>query len=276
MKNIFIPNDAEQILSDTIALYQSKTNEILNPADAERIIIDCIAYRETLIRGSVEHLMRQNFVQYAEGEHLNNWGELFGVSRLNGESDNDYRKRILNSDHASIGTISAYRNRILSVLGVSDVLIERKHNDNALPPGVIRLTPIMVLYVDNMIPQGAVHTPELEQRINDNIYVDDFGVIGVMFEFRKAQPIPLSGTISARSIIGYGNDQLQANIKAKVTKYFADLSLKFDRNFSIYDLERAIETAEGILSINTIDFPNIPTKNPGQFYAQGTVTITIH
>ncbi|MEG1649228.1 MAG: baseplate J/gp47 family protein [Rikenellaceae bacterium] len=276
MKDIFIPNDAEQILSDTIALYQSKTDTALNPADAERIIIDCIAYRETLLRGSVEYLMRQNFVQYAEGEHLNNWGELFAIPRLNGELDNDYRKRILNSSHASIGTVAAYRNRILSVQGVSDILIERKYDDNTLQPGVVRLTPIMSSYTSGMTPIGVTHTAELEQRINENINIDDFGVIGAIFQYRSAQPIALSGVISARSIIGYDNNILQANINTKASKYFADLSLKFDHNFSIYDLERAIETAEGALSIDIIDFPNIPTKNPGEFYTKGVITITIH
>lgn len=275
MEKIFIQNNPEEIISQTISFYQSKSGEILNAADAERILIDCMAYRETLLRGEADHLMRQNFVQYAAGVHLDNWGELFGVPRITNESDNDYRKRVLESNHASIGTVNAYRNTILSVPGVSDALIERKYDDNTLPPGVVRLTPIMMRTDSDMITFGVPHNAEIEAAINESVYVDDFGVIGAMFEYKKAVAIPINGTISIRPVIGYNAEQLKTAVKQKTTKYFAGLSLKFDNNFGVFDLERAIENTEGILSVDLIEFQNVPTKNAGEFYTMGTITINI-
>ena len=63
----FISKDAEQILADTLSEYQRQAGTKLNPADAETIVIDCMAYREIILRGEMEKLMRQNFVQFATG-----------------------------------------------------------------------------------------------------------------------------------------------------------------------------------------------------------------
>lgn len=132
----FIPNNPENILAETIATYSQRYGEPLNPADPERIMIDVMAYRENVLRGAMENLMRQNFVQYASAPHLDNRGALFGVGRLDGETDDDYRLRILNSPHSAIGTENAYRLAILSLEQIADITIERKSDDPTLPPGV--------------------------------------------------------------------------------------------------------------------------------------------
>ena len=129
----FIQNDPEQILADTIATYQQNTGIRLNTADPERMLINCMAYREMILRGNMEYLMRQNFVQYASSDNLDDWGELFGVIRLDGESDDNYRQRILSSTKGTIGTLEAHRQRILATPGVCDIRIFRKSDDNTLP-----------------------------------------------------------------------------------------------------------------------------------------------
>ena len=49
----FIPNDPEQILSDIIASYQRNAGAKLNPADPERLLVDCMGYREMILRGNM-------------------------------------------------------------------------------------------------------------------------------------------------------------------------------------------------------------------------------
>lgn len=271
----FIQNDPEQILADTIATYQQKTGQKLNPADAERLVVDCMVYREMILRADIEHLMRQNFVQYATGDNLDAWGELFGVTRLEGESDDNYRERILASTQGSIGTLEAYRQRILSTPGVSDVRIFRKTDDNTLPPGVVRLIPIMETLTGDMTPAGTVHDTALEKVIMESIDAADFGIIGAMFLFQKVVPVPINGNISVRGILNYPQEQLIRNITRKINDYFNRLSLTFDSQFGAFDLEREILTADGVLVGGvTLVFNNVPVKRTGEFYVKGNVTVS--
>lgn len=270
----FIPNDPENILSEAIATYSKHFGAALNPADPERIMIDLLAYRESVLRGSVEHLMRQNFVQYASAPHLDNWGALFGVVRHAGESDNDYRQRILNSPHSAIGTEVAYSNAILSLTEVCDLIFERKSDDNTLPPGVVRLTPLMKTVV-NGVTCASAHNSALETLINSVIYSDSFGVVGAIFTYKNAVAVSINGTITVRPILGFNANQIIANVKHQVNQYIGALSLSFDATFGVFDLERAVLASEGVLSIANISFPNVPLLRQGEFYSVGNVTINV-
>lgn len=269
----FIPNNPENILSETIATYSARFGVPLNPADPERIMIDVLAYRESVLRGAMENLMRQNFVQYAAAPHLDNWGALFGVGRLDGESDNEYRQRILNSPHSAIGTESAYRLAILSLEAIADITIERKSDDPTLPPGVIRLTPLIKNVVNGVV-FGAPHTAETVEALNAIIYADTFGIIGPVFIYRHAEAAPIDGAVVVRAILGYNVEQVRRNVDRKISEYFGALSQKFTSTFGVFDLERAIQSAEGVLTVVNMDFPNIPVLRPGEYYTRGTITIT--
>lgn len=276
MANItFIKIDPEQILADTISEYQRRAETKLNPGDAELILVDCMAYRESILRGSMEELMRQNFVQFATGENLDNWGALWGIGREAGETDDEYRLRILAVAKGTIGTKAAYFARIMAVSGVSDILIIRKTDDNTLPPGVVRLIPLMKHTSSSMIEGGGVHDADLERRINESILADDFGVIGAMFVFRPAVPVPVAGTIEARGVLGFSPELLRRNVELKIEEYFAGLSKKFDSVFGEFDLERKVLEAEGVLKVTRISFPNVPTTTTGEFYTKGEITIIV-
>lgn len=269
----FIPNDPETILSETIATYQQQSGEALNPADAERIMIDVMAYRESIIRARMEFLMRQNFVQYASAPALDNWGALLGVSRNENETDDAYRARILNNSHSAIGTEAAYKSRILAHPGVSDLIIARKSDDQTLPPGVVRLTPLLRTITAEGVDAGGVHNAEMERAILADIEVADFGVIGPVFIFSEAKPVALNGDVAIRAVIGIDQETLERNVNRKIAEYFGTLSLKYDGVFGDYDLERAVLSADGVLSVAAVNFPNIPVKRIGDFYTQGDVTV---
>lgn len=271
----FIKNDPEQILADTVSEYQRLAGAKLNPADAEMILIDCMAYRESVLRGSMEEIMRQNFVQYATGVNLDNWGSLWGINREKGESDDEYRVRILAVAKGTIGTKAAYFARIMAVSGVSDVLIIRKVDDNTLPPGVIKLIPLMRQTSERMIEHGTVHDEDLKRRIMESITMADFGIIGPVFIFQEAVPVAVNGIIDVRGVLGFSVELLRQNIALKVEEYFGELSQKFDSSFGEFDLERKVLEAEGVLKVTRISFPNVPTIGTGEFYTEGEILINI-
>lgn len=271
----FIKNDPEQILADTISEYQRLSGTKLNPADAEMILVDCMAYREMILRGSMEECMRQNFVQYATGANLDNWGALWGISREPGETDDEYRVRILAVAKGSIGTKAAYFARIMAVPGVSDVLIIQKVDEGSLPPGVVKLIPLRRQLSENMIEGGAVHDEDLERRIMESITADDFGIIGPVFMFQEAVPVAVNGVIDVRGVLGFSGELLWRNVALKVEEYFGELSRKFGSNFGEFDLERKVLEAEGVLKVTRMSFPNVPTIGTGEFYTEGAVLINI-
>lgn len=271
----FIKNDPEQILADIISEYQRLTGTKLNPADAEMILVDCMAYREAILRGSMEECMRQNFVQYATGANLDNWGALWGIGREPGETDDEYRVRILAVAKGSIGTKAAYFARIMAVPGVSDVLIIQKVDEGSLPPGVVKLIPLRRQLSENMIEGGVVHDQDLERRIMESITADDFGIIGPVFMFQKAVPVAVNGVIDVRGVLGFSGELLRRNVALKVEEYFGELSRKFGNSFGEFDLERKVLEAEGVLKVTRMSFPNVPTIGTGEFYAEGEVLINI-
>lgn len=270
----FIPNDPEQILAETIASYTAQYGAPLQPADPERLVIDVMAYRESILRGQMEHLMRQNFVQYATAPYLDAWGALFGVVRLIDETDDAYRGRILESTHEAIGTEAAYRSAILAVEGVCDLVIERKNDDPTLPPGVVRLTPLVRSLVDG-VAFGAPHSTQTERAIDAVLYAEAFGVLGPMFVYRRAVPVPISGTITVRPVLGFTAQQIEQNVRKKTIEYFGKLSQSFSSAFGVFDLERAVAAAAGVLGVTGLDFVNVPTLAPGDFHTIGQVTISV-
>lgn len=273
----FIDKDPEQILVDTISFYQSQTGFVLNDADAERILIDCMVYREVLLRNTMEWTMRQNFVQLAEGINLDDWGGLFGVIRLTDETDDIYRERILLANKSEgLGTKAAYKSRILSLPDVADVLLFSKNDEPALLPGRVKIIPILKITDPvTMITYGAVHNSALENTILAAILTDDFGVIGNTFQFSAASPVAIGGVVNVRAAAGFDHAQLILNINRELERYFGQLSLKFDSEFGIAGISSYLNNAEGLQQLVSLNFPNVPVLTTGEFYTKGVITINI-
>lgn len=271
---IFINKDPETILSDIIALFQSKAGTTLNDADPERILIDIMAYREVLTKNQMEWLMHQNFVQLAEGALLDYWGALFGVTRINNETDDAYRARILAANKAiGVGTKAAYKAQILSLSSVADVLLYSKNDDNSLLPGRVRIKPIRKV-VNNTIASGVVHDSALESEILAAILTDDFGVVGNVFLFTAATPVAINGTISVRRSIGFDAATFAANLEFQIARYFGQLSLSYTAEFGIVALTSYLSNAEGLGQVLSLTF-DVDALTEGQFYQRGAITVNI-
>lgn len=132
-----IPADIESILNRIRADYQEKAGKVLLPAHIENSIIQVYAYREYLLREAINHAFLQNFPQFAEGYALDLCGEPMGCFRLDNESDDDYRKRILLAPESftTCGTKGSYEYHARQAsVDVADVFIT--HQDN----GIVEIT----------------------------------------------------------------------------------------------------------------------------------------
>lgn len=78
----FVDIDAEAVLSELIAQYESLTGKSLQPAQPERLIFNAFAYRETLVRQAIQDTGVQNLVSFSSAPVLDFLGELLGVTRL--------------------------------------------------------------------------------------------------------------------------------------------------------------------------------------------------
>lgn len=78
----FVSRDTEAITREMIAQYESLTGKTLYPAQVERILIDVIAYRESLVRQSIQDAGKLNLVRYSRAPVLDYLGENVGVPRL--------------------------------------------------------------------------------------------------------------------------------------------------------------------------------------------------
>jgi phage-related baseplate assembly protein len=78
----FISTDVNAIIEELVAYYESATGRTLQPAQVERLIINAFAYREALIRSSIQDTAEQMLVDFSRAPALDYLGALVGVSRL--------------------------------------------------------------------------------------------------------------------------------------------------------------------------------------------------
>jgi phage-related baseplate assembly protein len=78
----FVSEDTGIIIAELKADYEARTGKVLAPADVEMLLINAFAYREGLIRASINDAARQNLVPFSRGSILEYLGQLVGVSRL--------------------------------------------------------------------------------------------------------------------------------------------------------------------------------------------------
>lgn len=82
IKPNLIDRDASVIVQEMIAFYEAATGKTLQPAQPERLVINSLAYREVLLRNSIQSASEQNLVSFATFPMLDALGELVGVTRL--------------------------------------------------------------------------------------------------------------------------------------------------------------------------------------------------
>lgn len=79
---LFIERDAEAILSELVAQFETLSGRPLQPAQPERLILNAFAYRELLVRQAIQDTAVQNLVRFSTAPVLDYLGEIVGVKRL--------------------------------------------------------------------------------------------------------------------------------------------------------------------------------------------------
>ena len=274
----FIDVNPSVIIQETIAKYEVIAGYSLNPADVERITIDVMAYREQGILAKMETAMHQNFVQLASGFSLDYWGELFGVARNINEEDDDYRVRIINQNkYQPVGTRAFYISKIESLSYVSKARLISKQDDSSLPPGRVVICCIEE-DTTGSAPKGismSITNVLKTQPIIDVLNDWKVNLIGDMFSFQSAVPLPANGTIVVKKKIGVNATTFLAEVQTIIDNYFFGLSLNFDNEFANNDLSREILKSNNALSIQTNSFPNLPIKAYREYWVRGTINVSV-
>ncbi len=272
----FIDKDPEKIITNTVAHIEQKYGQKISEVSPERILADVFAYRELNIRIDMEQLMQQNFVQTATGVALDRWGELFGYTRSTGETDAQYRSRIIKTYAVVVnGTKQAYESKVKAIPEVLDAFIISKREDKTLPPGVLKVTILEKSEADGIV-SGKVPDSDVQLKVNQTLLNPEFGIIGDDITFKAPVTVPVNGSVSILKQLGYDDAELLKNINFQLSSYFGKLSQSFSSSFGVYDLEKELLKAGGVSQVTALAFTNIPTLKVGEFYIKGTINISTH
>ena len=138
---VFVTNDVLSRVNELVARYEAATGKTVYPAQPERLLIDNIAYADANIRAALQYAGEQNLLAYAEDAALDHLAAFFGVTRLDGESDDHLRERVrLAPESFSVaGSRGAYRYWALTAdPSITDVAIISPD------PGIVRIYPLTV------------------------------------------------------------------------------------------------------------------------------------
>ncbi len=102
LKPNFIDTDANTIVQELVAWYETETGKTLQPAQVERLLINAFAYREALIRNQINEAARQNLVDFSVAPVLDYLGALVGVTRLPESPANCQVDFLLVNGHGSV------------------------------------------------------------------------------------------------------------------------------------------------------------------------------
>ena len=79
---VFLETSPSVLVAEMVSTVEASTGRTLYPAQIERLMVDCIAYRESLVRLAIQRSAEQCLVAFASGDPLEALGALVGVSRL--------------------------------------------------------------------------------------------------------------------------------------------------------------------------------------------------
>jgi len=82
----FINRDAETIIAETKAYYETATGKTLEPAQVEQLVLNSFNYREILVRNQAQDAAKQNLLAFARFPVIDYLGEFLGVVRLPAQS----------------------------------------------------------------------------------------------------------------------------------------------------------------------------------------------
>jgi phage-related baseplate assembly protein len=178
-------------------------------------LLEVCAYREMLLRWRINQAAKSVMLPYASGVDLDNLASLFGLERLEGESDEAlrYRTQLSMEGLSNAGTLGAYRYHALGASGdVQDVRIY--HHS----PGVVG---VVVLSKNG---NGAADSALLNQ-VSVTLNADDVKALCDTLIIESAQIMPVNLLVHLRILSGPDAALVVSQVQANIAKLKTALGL---------------------------------------------------
>lgn len=250
--------DFEAVLAEMKSDLQSRFSgfSALVESDPAMKILEVAAYREILIRNRVNQSARSVFLGTATGADLENLAAFYLVSRLEGESDDALRARIITAleTFSTAGPEGAYLFHTLKVEGVADAQIHSPE------PGKVDVWIRGEITEENPtgLPAGVTMNA-VASMLND----DEIRPLTDLVEVKSANPSSTTLSID----IALKNNAPRDVVQAKVEKSLGNWksrAQKIGSGATLYSLYAALDI-EGIDNVTV----NLPTADiyaePGEF-----------
>lgn len=206
----------DEILKDLLSRLQAKT-EITNvdPGTVARTFIEILTEEFNELYSQLDFAMTMSYVSTAVGRYLDLIGSLLNCKREPGESDENYRSRIINQVYVVAGAnLTAIRLAVLSVQGVKDAIFrEFTHGAGSFT--------VYVIPSDGVQPTQAL-LDQVEAAIND------VKAYGVYAEVRGPVLIPVDLKVRLVFENGMGlseKNSIRQTVGRQLQKYMSDLDL---------------------------------------------------
>lgn len=231
---MLLPNAIEEISyeklkSETLTYLKNFFDVEFLESDEVSLIIEAFLYREMLLRARINESLRASYLFTAKGSDLDNIAAGYKVTRLENESDERLRERVLLSLN-QFSTAGAKNSYIFWAKSVSSDIKEVKVISPS--PGVVE-----IIY----------HSPvDRTQAILDACSADAVRPLTDSVIVTKAAIKPVDIALSIEVLSGYDI----ASVKAAIIDAFANLSLGIGSNLP---LSKIYDTAhvEGVYKVTT-------------------------
>ncbi|RDE04687.1 baseplate assembly protein [Sphingomonas aracearum] len=228
--------DYETILAQMIAELQVRLPGFDATVDSDPAVkvLQAAAYRELLLRQTFNERARQVMTAYATGANLDQLAALVGVSRLDAEADDPFRKRIVLAPNA------------FSVAGprLAYVFHAKSAHPDVLDASAISPAPGEVLVsVLSAIGNGAA-SPELTAAVAAIVTADTIRPLGDLVTVASAQVVPFAIEAQIYTYSGPDAALLLAASRTSLDAYLAD-SRKLGRDVTLSGLYAAL-TVPGV------------------------------
>lgn len=159
----------QEIIDEMMARFHSIMPDFTGILESDPVVglFEVCAYRELLLRQVINQAAESNLLAYATGLNLDALGELYGLTRRPGESDDEFRARIKRriSGFSSAGSKAAYIFHAME----ADSRVKEANADSPMP-GLVRIS---ILSKEN----GGIASEDLLTAVNNYIQREDIRVL---------------------------------------------------------------------------------------------------